>query len=228
MVLALVAVMAGVVLGLAAGVLYGRFAGWADPNWWLRNWSGVIWPAVISGALFGLLTAPCVALLLWRKNLLLALPILYLGTLFTVTWFVGASVVMIPVAFVTICGTSVLLKFVLWLFYAYSQNNAIALFALEPSSRRIVHHMYTFLVVGVAGAYILPLPIWALVSFRRKDWATIFGKAPKTKRSISMTTACPACGWTDPRRQPGAQHCPQCGAAFAVPRRRRRSAIPQR
>ncbi len=72
----------------------------------------------------------------------------------------------------------VLLKFVLWLFYAFSQNNPIALFALDPFSRRVVHHMYQFLVVGVAGAYILPLPIWVLVSFRREDWVAVFGKAP--------------------------------------------------
>lgn len=111
--LAALAVLAGVVLGFAAGVLYGRMAGWADPNWWLRNWAGVIWSAVIAGAVFGVLTAPCVALLLWRKNLLVALPLLYGATILTVTWFAGISLVMIAVAVVSICGISVLLKFTL-------------------------------------------------------------------------------------------------------------------
>ena len=111
--LAVLAVLAGVVLGFAAGVLYFRMVGGADPNWWLRNWAGVIWSSAIAGAVFGLLTAPCVALLLWRKNLLVALPLLYGVTILTVTWFAGTSYVMIPVAVVSICGLSVLLKFTL-------------------------------------------------------------------------------------------------------------------
>ena len=86
----------------------------------------------------------------------------------------------------------VLLRFVPWLFDSFSKNDPINLFALDPFWRRVVRHGYKFLVLGVAGAYVLPLPIWALVSFRRGDWATVFGKAPKEKRSGSTSPAPPA------------------------------------
>lgn len=70
----------------------------------------------------------------------------------------------------------ILLQFALALFYAFGLDGPVAQFSLSPFSRSVVSHLYQFFVVGVAGTYILPLPIWVLVTFRREDSALILAE----------------------------------------------------
>jgi len=59
-----------------------------------------------------------------------------------------------------------------WIVYAFSMDNPVAL--IEASwARRMIRGVYEVVMVGLAGSYIFPLPIWFLVSFRAGDLTRI-------------------------------------------------------
>lgn len=67
----------------------------------------------------------------------------------------------------------VALRVGIFLLAAYSGDGAVALFTPGPVCRPVLDFLLWVVVVSFAGWLILPLPIWALVTFRRSDWPTI-------------------------------------------------------
>ena len=64
-------------------------------------------------------------------------------------------------------------RVVIFLLAAFSADNSLALFTLGPVGRAILDFVHWVVVISFAGWLILPLPIWALLSFRRQDWLAI-------------------------------------------------------
>ena len=67
-----------------------------------------------------------------------------------------------------------------FLLAAFSGDSTVALFSPGPVCRAILDFFVWVLVVSFAGWLIVPLPIWALVTFRRSDWPTIL-RAPTSE-----------------------------------------------
>ena len=78
----------------------------------------------------------------------------------------------------------VALRVMLFLIAMFSSDSALALFSPGPIFRPILDFLYWVCVTSFAGWLIIPLPIWALVSFRRSDWPTILQRpTPRPRRS---------------------------------------------
>ena len=72
----------------------------------------------------------------------------------------------------------VILKATLFLFAGFSGDAELAPFTLGVIGTKILVYLHWVVIASFAGWLILPLPIWALVSFRRKDWEVLLhGKA---------------------------------------------------
>lgn len=77
----------------------------------------------------------------------------------------------------------VALRVMVFLLAAFSGDSAIALFSPGPICGTILDFLYWVCVASFAGWLVVPLPIWALVSFRRSDWPTILQRpTPKSRR----------------------------------------------
>lgn len=102
---------------------------------------------------------------------------------YTPTAFVAALILATPIPWprkwrallwgMLLVSALVALKFAVWLVFAFGKNDPVAIFHFSPFGRAVMHHLYNVIVTGVSGAYILPLPIWILVTFRRADWQRI-------------------------------------------------------
>ena len=66
-------------------------------------------------------------------------------------------------------------KLSIFLLFAFSGDNALALFAPEWAARKALDFTHWVFVVSFAAWLIVPLPIWVLVTFRRGDWETAGG-----------------------------------------------------
>ena len=76
----------------------------------------------------------------------------------------------------------VALRILVFLLDVFSGNDTLALFSPGPFRRTVLDFLSWVLVVSFAGWLIVPLPIWALLSFRRSDWPTIlYRTAPPTR-----------------------------------------------
>ena len=65
-------------------------------------------------------------------------------------------------------------KLFIFLLFAFSGENALAQFAPGWVGRKALDFAHWVFVVSYAAWLIVPLPIWALVTFRRGDWGTVF------------------------------------------------------
>ena len=74
----------------------------------------------------------------------------------------------------TVCITVyAALRTTVFLVAVFSEDNDLAVLTLGPISKTALDYIYWVVVDSFAGWLILPLPIWALVSFRRQDWQTL-------------------------------------------------------
>lgn len=64
----------------------------------------------------------------------------------------------------------VCLRLGVFLVFAFSRDNALALFSLGPVARHALDFIYWAVVESLAGWLLVPLPIWALLCFRRSNW----------------------------------------------------------
>ena len=77
------------------------------------------------------------------------------------------------------------------LLFAFSGDNALALFAPSPFWSKVLFHSYRVALPSFAGNFVGPIPIWFLVSFRRGDWERIQktmeirSQSRKKQRSVS-------------------------------------------
>ncbi len=67
----------------------------------------------------------------------------------------------------------VALRTAVFLAAVFTEDNGLAVLTLGPISKGALDYVYWVVVDSFAGWLILPLPIWALVSFRRQDWQTL-------------------------------------------------------
>ncbi len=74
----------------------------------------------------------------------------------------------------------VAVKQAVFLLSVFSGENSLALFSPGPVCSVLLDLLVWILVMSFAGWLIVPLPIWALVTFRRSDWPTIL-QAPGRK-----------------------------------------------
>lgn len=75
------------------------------------------------------------------------------------------------------------LKAAVFLLVAFSGDNSLALFRLGQTGKGFLEYLNWLVVVSYAGWLILPLIIWVLVTFHRKDWEAVLQKTatkPKT------------------------------------------------
>ena len=89
--------------------------------------------------------------------LILATPIPWPRRLWAVLW--GFLLINVYVA----------LRVGVFLLTVFSGNDNLALFSPGPTARSVLDYLYWILVGSFAGL-LLPLPIWVVVSFRRRDW----------------------------------------------------------
>jgi len=83
----------------------------------------------------------------------------------------------------------VALRILLFLVVAFSGDNALALFTPGPLGQGILDYLNWVVVESFAGALLLPLPIWILVSFKRDDLRTILATPFAAARSDTTTSA---------------------------------------
>ena len=81
--------------------------------------------------------------------------------------------------------------FALGIFYGFSQDTPVALFAWDSLSTRILHNIYEVVVLGAPGPYLLPLPIWVLVTFRRGDWPPLIRRGRDVGRAAPTPSSPP-------------------------------------
>ncbi len=65
------------------------------------------------------------------------------------------------------------LRMGVFLTFAFAQDNGLAVFTLGPLAKSALDYVVWVVVDTFAGWLILPLPIWALLCFRRKDWQAL-------------------------------------------------------
>ena len=59
--------------------------------------------------------------------------------------------------------------------HGYSRGDEVSIFEVSPFTRTALAFMREALVIAPVVKYTVPVVIWMLVSFRRSDWAKIFG-----------------------------------------------------
>jgi hypothetical protein len=69
------------------------------------------------------------------------------------------------------------LRMAVFLVAAFSEDNGLAVFTLGPLAKSALDYLFWIVVDSFAGWLILPLPIWALLCFRRKDWQAVLNRA---------------------------------------------------
>ena len=78
----------------------------------------------------------------------------------------------------------VALRILVFLLAVFSGDDTLALFSPGPFWQAVLEFLSWVLAVSFAGWLIVPLPIWALLSFRRSDWPTIL-QTPVSKPDTS-------------------------------------------
>ena len=81
----------------------------------------------------------------------------------------------------------VIIKLVVLLLACFSRETTLALFPVGPMSKGLLEYLNWLLVVSEAGRLILPLGIWVLVTFRRKDWEAVLQRTATKPKACSMT-----------------------------------------
>ena len=79
---------------------------------------------------------------------------------------------------VVLVNAYVALRVGVYLLATFSEGNSLALFAPGPVARSALDHVHWVVVLSFSGSLILPLPVWVLVTFRRREWqAMLHGTA---------------------------------------------------
>ncbi len=68
--------------------------------------------------------------------------------------------------------------------HGYSRGDLISIFDVSPFTRTALAFMREALVKAPVVKYTVPAVIWMLVSFRRSDWAKIFGSTETDAPSL--------------------------------------------
>lgn len=82
----------------------------------------------------------------------------------------------------------VALRLELRLLDAFSDDNALALYAPSPFWKATLNALVLILVKAPMGHYMIPTFVWALVAFRRGDWVGLFGDRPEAKERTTRST----------------------------------------
>lgn len=82
----------------------------------------------------------------------------------------------------------VALRLELRLLDAFSDNNALALYAPAPFWKATLKALVLILVKAPMSHYMIPTFVWALVAFRRGDWVQLFGDRHDSKERTTRST----------------------------------------
>ncbi len=99
----------------------------------------------------------------------------YLPTMFTVALLVASPIPWrrrwraLAWGFALI-NAYVALRVLVFLLWEFSGEGGPAFIPLGQFWRSVVGYLYWLLVVSFAGVYVVPIPLWFLVTFRRSDW----------------------------------------------------------
>ena len=81
----------------------------------------------------------------------------------------------------------VLLRVTVFLFAAFSGDAQLAPFSLGAIGTKVLVYVHWVVVASFAGSLILPLVIWVLVTFRRKDWEAVLQRTATKPKAPGMT-----------------------------------------
>jgi len=78
--------------------------------------------------------------------------------------------------------------FILWLMilHQYNETPGLSLFLLKAFPKKILHAVHEVFVTYTGPFFAVPVFIWLLVSFRREDWAKLFGQPDPPRAQIEQ------------------------------------------
>ncbi len=111
--LVVIGILWGALLGYVMGLMRAVEGAVFDPLWWSTNGRFAVFLWILLGTLMGLPTAPVLAIFLWRKNPMIALPVLFGVAVAASVYLIGRSAAYMPLIYLAILECC--LAVVLWL-----------------------------------------------------------------------------------------------------------------